>query len=215
LQRLISEQVTVVLVEDHVLTRTGLRSALAANGMLVLGEAEDGIAAEDLIVRTEPAVALIDIGLPLRDGLALTRALKQSAPLTRALILTMHELDSEVLDAVAAGACGYCMKSSDVATVIDAVRIVAHGGSYFDARSAGVVLRRLARTPAISAEGGLSQREQDVLRLMVDGYGNLEIAEDLMMSLGAVKGHIRDILRKLSASNRTQAAVNATRKGYI
>jgi DNA-binding NarL/FixJ family response regulator len=212
-----NEPITVVLVEDHALTRTGLRTALEATGdVRVLAEASDGISAEAVIVRERPAVAIVDIGLPGRDGVALTRAIKTEAPLTRVVILTMHELDEEVLAALSAGADAYCVKSSDASTVIDAVRIVAGGGAYFDPRIAHVVLRRLgAPTPHPSADSPLTRRELDVLRLIADGVGNVEIGERLHIGLGTVKGHIRDILEKLSAADRTQAAVNAMRRGYL
>ena len=212
-----NQPITVVLVEDHALTRTGLRTALEATGdVRVLAEASDGISAEAVIVRDRPAVAIIDIGLPGRDGVALTRAVKSAIPQTRVVILTMHELDEEVLAALSAGADAYCVKSSDASTVIDAVRIVAGGGAYFDPRIAHVVLRRLgAPSPAPSTDSPLTPRELDVLRLIADGVGNVEIAERLNIGLGTVKGHIRDILEKLSAADRTQAAVNAMRRGYL
>jgi DNA-binding NarL/FixJ family response regulator len=212
-----NDPITVVLVEDHALTRTGLRTALEATGdVRVLAEASDGISAEAVIVRERPAVAIIDIGLPGRDGVALTRAVKTEAPQTRVVILTMHELDDEVLAALSAGADAYCVKSSDASTVIDAVRIVAGGGAYFDPRIAHVVLRRLgAPAQAPSADSPLTPRELDVLRLIADGVGNVEIGERLHIGLGTVKGHIRDILEKLSAADRTQAAVNAMRRGYL
>ena len=212
-----NEPITVVLVEDHALTRTGLRTALEATGEVrVVAEASDGVSAEGVIVRERPQVAIVDIGLPGRDGVALTRAIKTEAPQTRVVILTMHELDDEVLAALSAGADAYCVKSSDTSTVIDAVRIVAGGGAYFDPRIAHVVLRRLgAPAQHPSVDSPLTPRELDVLRLIADGVGNAEIAEQLNIGLGTVKGHIRDILEKLSAADRTQAAVNAMRRGYL
>ncbi len=212
-----TEPIRVVLVEDHALTRTGLRTALEATGdVRVVAEAGDGISAEAVIAREAPAVAVIDIGLPGRDGVALTRAVKAGPAAPRVVILTMHELDDEVLAALSAGADAYCVKSSDAATVLDAVRIVAGGGAYFDSRIAHVVMRRLgapAATP--TADSPLTPRELDVLRLIADGVGNVEIGERLHIGLGTVKSHIRDILEKLSANDRTQAAVNAMRRGYL
>ena len=212
-----SEPITVVLVEDHALTRTGLKTALEAAGdVTVVAEAGDGISAEAVIVRERPDVAIVDIGLPGRDGVALTRAIKAGEPHTHVVILTMHELDEEVLAALSAGADAYCVKSSDPSTVIDAVRIVAGGGAYFDPRIAHVVLRRLgAPTPKPSGDSPLTPRELDVLRLIADGIGNQDIADRLFIGLGTVKGHIRDILEKLSAADRTQAAVNAMRRGFL
>jgi len=213
----LSEPIAVVLVEDHALTRTGLRTAIEASGEVrVVAEAGDGISAEAVILRERPDVAIVDIGLPGRDGIALTRAVKAQAPQTRVVILTMHELDDEVLAALSAGADAYCVKSSDASTVIDAVRIVAGGGAYFDPHIAHVVLRRLgAPAPSPNADSPLTPRELDVLRLIADGIGNVEIAERLHIGLGTVKGHVRDILEKLSAADRTQAAVNALRRGLL
>ena len=212
-----SEPIAVVLVEDHALTRTGLRTALEASGEVrVVAEAGDGISAEAVILRERPDVAIVDIGLPGRDGVALTRAIKAHAPQTHVVILTMHELDDEVLAALSSGADAYCVKSSDTSTVIDAVRIVAGGGAYFDPRIAHVVLRRLgAPSPSPTTDSPLTPRELDVLRLIADGIGNVEIAERLHIGLGTVKGHVRDILEKLSAADRTQAAVNALRRGLL
>lgn len=140
--------ISVVLVEDHALTRAGLRTALETGGEVrVIGEAGDGIEGEATIIRLEPAVAIVDIGLPGKDGIALTRSIKSTALTTRIVILTMHELD--------------------------------------------------------------------VLRLIADGSGNAEISERLFIGLGTVKGHIRDILEKLSASDRTQAAIAAYRRGLL
>jgi NarL family two-component system response regulator LiaR len=208
---------TVVLVEDHALTRAGLRTALEAGGdVVVVGEAGDGIAGEAVIVELRPVVAVIDIGLPGKDGIALTGSIKATAPQTRVVILTMHDLDEEVGVALAAGADAYCVKSSDPRTVIDAVRIVGGGGAYFDPQIAHVVLRRLgAPAPLPAGRSPLTPRELDVLRLIADGVGNSEIAERLHLGLGTVKGHIRDILEKLSAADRTQAAVNALRRGLL
>jgi NarL family two-component system response regulator LiaR len=211
----VSEPISVVLVEDHALTRAGLRMALEAAGIRVAAETADGMYAEELIVREQPNVAVIDIGLPGRGGIELTRALRGSAPNTRVVMLTMRETEDDVLEALGAGAVAYCVKSSDTKTAVDAVRIVAGGGAYFDPRIADAVLKRLGVPPRPEGDCPLSPRELDILRLMVDGVGNAGIAERLHLGFGTVKGHVRDILEKLAATDRTQAAVNAVRRGYI
>jgi NarL family two-component system response regulator LiaR len=212
-----NEMVTVVLVEDHALTRIGLRYALEATGDIhVVAEADDGISAQEIILRERPTAAIVDIGLPGQDGVALTRAIKAVSPQTHILILTMNELDKEVLAALSAGADGYCVKSSDASTIVEALRIVASGGAYFDPRVAHVVLRQLgAPNTKARDDSPLTPREVEILRLAADGAGNGDIALRLHISLGTVKGHIRDILEKLSATDRTQAAVNALRRGYL
>jgi DNA-binding NarL/FixJ family response regulator len=207
--------IRVVLVEDHALVRAGLRTSLETAGIDVIAEATDGVAGFGIVSRERPDVAVIDIGLPGKDGIALTRELKAEPDAPGIVVLTMHELDDEVLAALAAGADAYCVKSSDPAVVIDAIRTVAGGGAYFDPRIAHVVLRKLSGTQAHPAASPLTPRETDVLKLIADGVGNAEIAERLFVSLGTVKGHVADILEKLSASDRAQAAVTAYRRGLI
>ena len=157
--------ITLVLVEDHALTRAGLRTALEASGdVRVLAEAADGPAGEAAVLAQRPAVAVIDIGLPGLDGIDLTRRLKAAHPDLKVVILTMHELDDEVLAALAAGADAYCGKSSDGATVLDAVRIVA--GIVKPGELALPVRRDQAETvPALGAPGmgGLVFLEDDVV----------------------------------------------------
>src|ERR1700682_2676018 len=191
----------VVLVEDHALVRAGLRTALESAGIDVVDEAPDGITALDVIARAHPDVAVIDLGLPGKDGIALTRELKAGPEPPHVVILTMHELDDEVLAALAAGADGYCVKASDPGVVVDAIRAVAAGGAYFDPRIAHVVLRKLSGATAQHVASPLSPRETEILRLVADGVGNAEIAERLHLGLGTVKGHVADILEKLAASD--------------
>ena len=207
--------IRVVLVEDHALVRAGLRTSLESAGVDVAAEAADGFAGLELIGRLRPDVAVIDIGLPGKDGIALTRELKAEPDAPGVVVLTMHELDDEVLAALAAGADAYCVKSSDPAVVVDAIRAVAAGGAYFDPRIAHVVLRKLGGTPAHPSPSPLTPRETEILKLIAEGIGNAEIAQRLYVSLGTVKGHVADILGKLSASDRAQAAVTAYRRGLI
>lgn len=207
--------IRVAIVEDHALVRAGLRTSLEAAGMDVVAEAFDGVAATAAIAEAKPDVAVVDLGLPGKDGIAVTREVKRLADAPKVVILTMHELDDEVLAALSAGADAYCVKSSDPAVVIDAVRTVAAGGAYFDARIAHIVLRRLSGSPARPESSPLTPRETEILVLVADGVGNAEIALALHIGLGTVKGHIADILEKLAASDRAHAAVTAYRRGLI
>jgi len=208
------EPLRVVVVEDHALTREGMNTALAG-AFDVVGEAADGISGAELIARLKPDVAVIDLGLPGMDGIEVTREVRRTVPGTHVVIMTMIDVEDEVLAALAAGADAYCLKSSPIETLIDAVRIAGGGGAYFDPRIAHVVLRRFSARPASPQNSPLTPREVDVLRAIADGHANTEIAEELNIGLGTVKGHIRDILEKLSAADRTQAAVVALRKGFI
>ncbi len=209
-----SERLRIVIVEDHALTREGMHTALAGS-FDVVGEAADGIAGIELIEREHPDVAVVDLGLPGMDGIALTARARTSSPQTHVVIMTMIDLEEEVLAALAAGADAYCLKSSPVSVLVDAVRIAGDGGAYFDPRIAHVVLSRFSARSAPASSSPLTPREVDVLRLIADGKANTEIATALHIGLGTVKGHIRDILDKLSAADRTQAAVVALRKGFI
>jgi DNA-binding NarL/FixJ family response regulator len=204
----------VVIVEDHALTRAGLRTSLSTE-FDIAGEAADGVTGYDLIVKERPDVAVIDIGLPGEDGIALTQRVREASPLTHVVIVTMIDLETQVVAALAAGADAYCLKSSEPQRIVEAVRIAAEGGAYFDPQIAHVVLTRFAPRESAPSDSPLSERETEILRLIADGRGNAEIAAQLYIGLGTVKGHIRDIMEKLSASDRTQAAVVALRRGYI
>ncbi len=205
----------VVIVEDHALTRAGLRTSLEPSCDIV-GEAADGLSGLETILHAQPDVAVVDIGLPGLDGIALTQRVRVEAPSVRIVIVTMIDLEEEVLAALAAGADAYCLKSSEPERIVDAVRIAAEGGAFFDPQIAHVVLGRFSAPSKSGLNASpLTSRETEILRLIADGKANGEIAERLYIGLGTVKGHIRDILAKLSASDRTQAAVVALRKGYI
>ncbi|MGP6158696.1 MAG: response regulator [Vulcanimicrobiaceae bacterium] len=210
-----SEPRTVVIVEDHALTRAGLRTALEADGFRVVAEAGDGLAGLEAIVKERPTVAVVDIGLPGIDGIELTRRIRTAAPETRVAILTVHDLEEEVLAALSAGADAYSLKTSRPELIVAAVRTAADGGAYFDPKIAHVVMRHLGATRPTAVASPLTERETEILRMIADGKSNAEIASALFIGLGTVKGHIRDILEKLAAADRTQAAVVALRRGLI
>ena len=204
-----------MIVEDHALTRVGLRTALEPSFEIV-GDAADGIAGYETIAREQPDVAVIDHGLRGIDGVELTKRVRAEFPQTRVVIVTMIDVEDEVVAALAAGADAYCLKGSDLSSLVAAVRIASEGGAYFDPQIANVVLGRFSmRAPSTAGNSPLTVREIEVLRLVSDGVGNAEIGERLHIGLGTVKSHVSDILEKLSAVDRTQAAVTALRKGYI
>jgi NarL family two-component system response regulator LiaR len=210
-----SARTRVVIVEDHALTREGMKTALQT-AYDVVGEAADGVTGCELVRKEHPDVAIVDLGLPGIDGITLTQRIRSECPGTHVVIVTMIDVEEEVIAALAAGADAYCLKSSSISTLVDAVRIAREGGAYFDPQIAHVVLARFSpRAPASASHSPLTPREAEVLRIIADGKANTEIAELLGIGLGTVKGHIRDILEKLSAADRTQAAVVALRKGLI
>lgn len=207
--------VSVVIVEDHALTRTGLRTALRDAGVDVTGEASNGIEGLDVIERLKPDVAVIDIGLPGRDGVALTQLVRKQSPQTRVVIVTMIDVETEVLAALRAGADAYVLKTAEPDRIVDAVRIAAEGGAYFDPRIAHFALRQFGPDRNKALHSPLTPRETEIMTLIAQGVQNAEIAERLFIGVGTVKGHIRDILQKLAAHDRTQAAIIALRRGYI
>lgn len=207
--------IRVAIVEDHALTRLALRTSLA-NRFEIVGEAADGIAGWEMVKEQRPDVVVIDIGLPGMDGIALTQKIREERTQTHVVIVTMMDAEQEVLAALAAGADAYVLKNAEPGRIADVVAIAAEGGAYFDPQIAHLALARLTGGgQAKSAQSPLTPRETEILRLVSDGAGNVEIAERLHIGLGTVKGHVRDILDKLAASDRTQAAVLALRRGYI
>jgi DNA-binding NarL/FixJ family response regulator len=207
---------TIVIVEDHALIRTGLHTSLRTGGFDVVGEAADGIAGTDVIAALCPDIVVLDLGIPGKDGVTLTREVKNLPRPPRVVVLTMREEDAVVHAVLRAGADAYCVKSSPPETIVDAVRTVAAGGAYFDPRIAGVVLARLAGNANERGEPSpLTARETEILSLVSEGTSNAEIAGRLFLSLGTVKTYVAEILRKLAASDRANATAIALRSGYI
>lgn len=203
----------VFITEDHAFTRDGLRVAINREPDLqVVGEARSAEEALERLEQTPADVVLMDIGLPGIDGIAATRLVKERFGL-RVVVLTVHQLEAEVLAAVASGADAYCLKSTDPASLLLAIRAAALGSTYLDPQIAHIVLGHVI-TPT-GTDNPLSPRELEVLRLIADGLVNKEIAQKLGISLSTVKTHIEELLQKLSASDRTQAAIKAVRRGLM
>lgn len=229
--------VRILLVEDHDLTRIGLRTTLQQQADLqVIGEATNATNGLKLIEELSPDVAIIDIDLPDSDGIALTRQVrewqaKHSENPIKVLMLTMHDSSQKVLAAFAAGADAYCVKTIKTEQLVEAIHSAHEGHGWVDPTIANIVLKQIRQEDVAESDvsihglepedaellksNKLTPREIDVLELIVAGYGNTEIGEKLFLSLGTVKTHVRNILAKLAASDRTQAAVRALRAGLI
>lgn len=204
----------VYLVEDHGFTRDGLRVAINREpGLQVIGEARSGEEALEQLASAGPDVVVMDIGLPGMDGIEATQRVKAADPDVRVVMLTAHRLSDEVLAAMASGADAFCLKASDPASLLLAIRAAAMGATYLDPEVAEVVLGRIAQPSGCAAL--LTERELEVLRAIADGLSNKIIGDRLDMSVGTVKKHVQDILEKLAASDRTQAAVKALRQGLL
>ncbi|EQD25072.1 MAG: hypothetical protein D084_Lepto4C00265G0001 [Leptospirillum sp. Group IV 'UBA BS'] len=211
----------IFLVEDHLLMRQGLRAALDRIPSLeVAGEAESGERALEVLLAPEaagslPGVVVMDIGLPGISGIETTRRLKEAHPSLRILMFTVHQLEDEIFAAFSSGADGYCLKDSDVDSLLLGIQAVSLGSLYVDPRIAHLAIRRILSSPEPGPESPLSPRETEVLRLLAEGRPNREIASELDISLSTVKAHIQSILVKLSATTRADAAVKAFRKGWL
>jgi DNA-binding NarL/FixJ family response regulator len=213
------EAVRVVLVDDHDLFRTGLRNLLEEQqGVQVLGEAADGVEAVRLVREAAPDVVVMDLNMPKMSGVEATKHITAQSPLTRVIVLSISEEDSDVLDAIVAGACGYLLKNSSITDVIAGIHAAAIGQSLISPTIASKVLQRVRATTedtemADSIRTELSDRELEVLKLIANGKDNAQIAAELVISPKTVKNHISNILMKLQIQNRIQAAVYAVRSG--
>lgn len=236
------DKIRVVLIEDHDLTRMGLRAALSQfEDMNFLGEAAAGEQGLEMLESYKPDVALVDIGLPDIDGIELVKRFRESQgedqTNTRILMLTMHDSEKAVLAAFAAGADSYCTKQIETDDLAHAIRETSAGQSWIDPAIARIVLGQVRPQPvpvgmvttektveirAVDADYEqiiesypLTERELEILENIVNGCSNAQIAERLYITVGTVKTHVRNILNKLGASDRTQAAVRALRAGLI
>jgi DNA-binding NarL/FixJ family response regulator len=212
-------KIRIALVEDHDLTRIALRTALQCQTELEwIGEAATGKEGLTLLQSHPIDVGIVDIGLPEIDGIELTKRIKMSQNAPKILILTLNDDENAVLGAFAAGADSYCIKTTRPNLLLEAIKVTYEGNTWIDSAIAKIVLAqaqpKLQNSPS-EPVCELTDREIDVLQLIVDGHSNNEIAVELHITVGTVKTHVRNILNKLSASDRTQAAVMAIRSGLI
>jgi len=210
--------IRVVVVDDEELVRTGLRAILSsADDIEVVGEANDGAAVRDLVLRVRPDVVLMDVRMPAVDGITATRHLLSTVDEPpKVLVITTFENDGYVYEALRAGASGFLLKRARSADLLEAVRVVARGESLLFPDA----LRRLVTNFGSSGgdrlvRAGLTERESETLRLVATGLSNAEIAERLFVSLETVKTHVGNILAKLGARDRTQAVIAAYESGFI
>jgi DNA-binding NarL/FixJ family response regulator len=218
-QPLTSDLLRVMLVDDHDLFRTGLRNLLEEQGVQIVAEASDGATALSLVRELAPDVVVMDLNMPGMNGIEATREIARVAPLTRVVVLTISDQDGDVMDAILAGACGYLLKDSSIQDLMQGIRAAAIGEALISPHIAAKVLQRIRASgidPETAGRGPeLSDRENEVLRLIANGKDNAEIAQELHISPKTVKNHISNILMKLQIENRIQAAVYAVRRGIV
>ncbi|SEF37863.1 DNA-binding response regulator, NarL/FixJ family, contains REC and HTH domains [Amycolatopsis pretoriensis] len=211
--------VRVLLVDDQALFREALATLLATHdGIDVVGEAGNGDEALTQVAAIAPDVVLMDLRMPVLDGVSATRRLRGEHPGVQVIALTTFDDDEDVFAALRAGAVGYLLKDVSSARLIEAVLAAARGESVLQPSVAAKVVARFAQLsepPPQALVAPLSEREQDVLRLLADGRSNREIAAKLFLAEGTVKNHVTNVLGKLGARDRTQAALRARDLGLL
>ena len=206
----------LLLVDDHKLLRQGLRRAVEEAGFEVVGEAGDGEEAVRLAVALQPDLVLMDVTMPVLDGIEATRRLRQSVPEARVVMLTMHGEEETIARALRAGAVAYLLKDCTSDQVAETLHAVAAGDTDL---SADLARSLLAEIPGPGPEpaplSSLSQREVEVLQMFADGLSTVEVGQRLFISAKTVKNHLASIYEKLDARDRTQAVLTAVRMGII
>lgn len=215
-----------IFVDDHELTRNGLLFGFktAEAHFDVVGQAGNGEEAVQLAKIHNPDIVLMDISMPVMDGIDSTRAIKASLPETKVIMLTSRQEENEIYAALAAGADAYCMKDISTDRLLQVINMVLDGGFYLDPAIAGLVLDSLRLKMLHTAKQGqsrqsyrveLTEREKEVLELIVESKNNKEIAEILGVSVHTAKAHVANIIQKLAVDDRTEAAVKAMREGLV
>ncbi len=221
-------KIKVLLVEDHTMTRLGLQMVLEkAENIEVVGEAADGKKGVELAKELMPQVILMDIGLPVLDGIQATKLLKEQGCLSRILIYTSRDCDDDVFASLSAGADGYIMKGANEQQLINAISAVSEGTAWLDPAIAKLVLANIqkqknnepksssAPNPLKYKEYNLTKREYEVLCLIAEGYDNQEIADKLVVSMSTARAHVHNVLGKLYVADKHKATVLAYREGLV
>ena len=212
--------IRVAIVDDQTLVRTGFRMILASESDIeVVGEHADGAQAVERVPRERADVVLMDIRMPVMDGLEATRRLGETSPETRVVILTTYDLDEYIFDAFRAGASGFLLKDAPPEQLAEAIRVASRGEALLSPSVTRRLVEEFARIPNGNREvrglDELTARELEVLKLIARGHSNGEIAEELVVSEATVKTHVAHILDKLDCRDRVQAVVLAYESGLV
>ncbi len=221
----VEKQITIVIVEDFKLTRVGLRCALNANpDMKVVAECEDAIEGIKQIQKLKPDVVLMDLGLPMMNGIEAMVKIREFTSDVKIIALTSHDREEEVVSALSSGANAYCLKDIDPAKLADVIRDVSNGVCWIDSMVANLALKAIPKSEntdlisgkvADNARIPLTEREFEVLKHLVAGKSNTEIANELIVSVHTAKAHVCSILQKMCVNDRVQAAVKAVKEGMV
>ena len=219
------KQISIVIVEDFKLTRVGLRCALNSNpDMNVVAECEDAIDGIEQIKKLNPDVVLMDLGLPMMNGIEAMIKIRELSSDVKIIALTSHDREEEVVAALSSGANAYCLKDIDPNKLADVIRDVYSGVCWIDPVVANLALRSIPKVenvgmltnhPSEQAKIPLTEREFEVLKHLVAGKSNTEIAKELIVSVHTAKAHVCSILQKMCVNDRVQAAVKAVKEGIV
>ncbi len=210
--------INILIADDHAIVRTGLRALLRSEpGLQLVGEATGGYEAIELVGKTRPDILILDLSMPDLDGIAVTRQLKPQYPNLRILILTVHEDEAMLREAIRAGASGYIVKHAAEAELIAAIETIRRGDLYVDPAMLRVLLvePKKPRTEQPASPDPLTPRETDVLKLIVQGYTNRQVGEELGISVRTVEGHRANLLEKLGLRTRVELVRYARDRGLI
>jgi two-component system, NarL family, response regulator NreC len=213
-----NDSIRVLIADDHTIVRSGVRLLLEAEPDLeVVGEAVDGNQALQLAGELRPDVVLMDIAMPVMDGLEATRRLKHMFPQIQVLILTMHRSDEYFFEILRAGASGYLLKGADTSDLIKAVRVVSQGEAFLYPSMAQKLIKDfLSREPGTTeAERKLTPREHEILCLKAEGYSNKEVAQRLVISPSTVNTHLTNLMDKLQLTNHREIIQYARQHGLL
>ncbi len=213
------DKIRILLADDHTILRNGIRALLEDEpGMTVVGEAEDGRSAVTLACQLEPDVVVMDIAMPLLNGLEATRQIKRQCPRVRVLILTMHDNEEYIRQVLEAGAMGYVLKDAAAKELISAIRAVYHGEAVLSPAITRLVIEDYLRWGGIrpvDVDNKLSPRERELLQLVAEGYTNKQIAEILTISVKTVQAHRMSLMQKLDLHDKGDLIKYAIQKKII
>lgn len=214
-------KINILIVEDHELTRFGLKTTFEGVDYIdTIYEADSAETAIEIFNSNKIDVIIMDLGLPNMNGIEATKQIRSLNKDVKIIILTSHNDEKEVLNSLKAGANAYCSKEINPQRLIEVVRSVADGAAWFDPSIAHIVLKASANSPTFDCDNNrkdydLTTREAQILKLMTEGYSNMEIAQILVISINTTKAHVANILQKLEVDDRLQAALKALKNKIV